>query len=198
MQRRMVHAAVSRREIAGDAASLPIALEQARAYATTLAMPLTADRARMILGSLIGEPVWGVRSGEDRVLQAEFGQPYLRTEGAPGALADASTGRLMSPAGRWTLFVENGAWSVEAGGLTCRRAETGAMEARALNALSGQMLTHVAVDGDDVGLAMTFDLSGTLSVRSIEGSDDGCQWMLFCRGEGVLAFDAGSGFSLEF
>ena len=153
---------------------------------------LNIDQAVEILSSLRDEFVWFVRCGEYGVLRRDFGDPHLSvrepssTAGKSERVAIALQRRLVTPAGKWHLFIEYGLWSVEAGGFRCNRADE-QFDARAFNQLDGQKLISVAYAPESAEWVFRFDLSGMLSIRGqqLEAEQD-AQWMLFSENGGCL------------
>ena len=153
---------------------------------------LSIDQAVEILSSLRDEFVWFVRCGEYGVLRRDFGDPHLSvrepssTAGKSERVAIALQRRLVTPAGKWHLFIEYGLWSVEAGGFRCNRADE-QFDARAFNQLDGQKLISVAYAPESAEWVFRFDLSGMLSIRGqqLEAEQD-AQWMLFSENGGCL------------
>lgn len=97
----------------------------------------------------------------------------------------------MRPTGRWTLFVEDGCWTVETGDLRCERCDTDlAAIARCLSHLDGQRLRAVRVSGEDPSLVLEFDLAGSLRIGwnvDIEGND---QWRFHGEDDRIMAYVA--------
>ena len=169
----------------------------------TIETSITVDQAQSLVDKMIGEYIWGVRLGEDRILQAEFGQPYLRVQPSPLAAigenpAALETRRLVMPTGRWTLFIEDGWWTASAAGAQSDRGKVdNQTEAKCLTSLSGQTLISVSLSDNDISLTMTFDLGGVLTVRFQSDFADNDQWMMFSQGEGILAFNSSSRYTVE-
>ena len=70
----------------------------------------------------VGEHAWFVRLGESRIVRFEFGEPHLTVHAPQGTTMTRETLRLLRrrivvPSGRRGLFVEDGLWTVGAGGL---------------------------------------------------------------------------------
>jgi hypothetical protein len=153
---------------------------------------ITPIKAAELIASLAGEYTWWVRCAEYRILRMEFGTPHLRVQGPgfPAALANdkvktALNRRIVVPTGKWSLFIEDGLWRVEAGGPACDRLNSNAPEIDlCLDSLSGQKVTSVSISEETGSLAISFDLGGFLEIHANADFDDGNQWILF-RDDGL-------------
>ena len=161
----------------------------------TIERKIEVHQAMSIVSELIGQYTWFVRCAEDGILRLEFGDPHLTIQGPMEPRHDGSEAlrrvlsrRVVVPTGQWSLFIEDGLWSVEAGGLICSRADPhkGKTET-CLNLLSGQKPTSVAIGKNGVGLSVEFDLLGKLNIFDDLNGDNPCQWMLYFR-NGVIAY----------
>lgn len=157
-----------------------------------------------ILSKLIGEHCWFVRLGEDRILRMEFGQPHLTFHGPQSLPGTGGTRpsvlqrRVVQPVGQWSLFVEDGLWTVEAGQSACGRDDEDRGEVdRCLTFLSGQRAQEVVIDPQDGSLRLSFDLGGTLRIEFQVDSASSSSWMLFFGEDKSLAQVSRDGFDVE-
>ena len=147
-------------------------------------------RLRMV----VGEYVWGVRRGADDVLRLEFGPPHLVIQeplplgqDATPTLADALGRRVVEPAGKWQLFVDDGDWAVVTGSRGTRRFDTDPARAdAALRQLDGQRLASVDYLHGTTSWHLRFDLGGSLAINRSTPLDDArsaeSMWILFSEG----------------
>lgn len=144
------------------------------------------DEAERFVSDLVGEYAWFVRLGESRILRLEFGEPHLTVHAPQGKTMPRETPRLLRrrivvPSGRRSLFIEDGLWTVEAGGLKCGRDDMDPDKTMpCLEILSGQKVDLVRICRDTKALCMQFDLGGLLKVESHNDFAENSSWIMFC------------------
>lgn len=165
---------------------------------------LTTEQAFETVSCLVGEYVWFSRCIHDGLLRMEFGEPHLTVHGPKKPSPQVSESvmlalhrRIVVPTGRWSLFVEDGLWSVEAGGLSCGRSDLDKKKVETcLGLLDGQKLTSIVVGNRTANLDIHFDLSGRLKVVDDPETDSNSQWMLFFDDK-ILSYNRDGNIVLE-
>lgn len=150
---------------------------------------VSSDWADSILKTLIGQYVWGLRCVADRILQIEFGEPYLSVQQLQGsseppseAVEFVSNRRLVMPKGQWSLFIEDGLWSMDVVKFSCNRSESCSDHlGRCLDGLSGQKVVSATAKKSNNNLEICFDLSGRLSISKNVDFKENDQWILFSK-----------------
>ncbi len=164
-----------------------------------------AEEARNLFAPLIGEYVWFVRCGESRILRMEFGKPHLVVQGPINGSTSvdkpvnpALSRRVVVPTGQWSLFIDDGLWSVEAFDLKCSRFDPDQSEVDlCLSRLSGQKLITADVSQDIYSLNMKFDISGFLYVQFKPGSQESSQWILFSEDGWNMSYNSDGTIDIE-
>lgn len=161
---------------------------------------ISADQAERLVSQIVGQYVWSVRIGEDRVLMMEFGDPYLVVHpiqgGKPGS-AFFHPRRFVGPSGAWSLFVEDGSWSIQAGGLVCRRDEGSETDKACLAALSGQRVEKVQISPDTMAARVEFDLGGVLDIVFVTDFEENSSWIMFCAEGWNVSHSSQNSFDVE-
>jgi hypothetical protein len=153
-----------------------------------------ASKALALLLHVKGELVWFVRLSADNVLRMDFGSTHLKirepnphASGNSQAVIDALGRRMVTPTGKWHLFISEGEWSVTTKFYACSRSDTNAEHINAtLRQLDGQRLVNVNRKNERHGWSLEFDLGAILHINSPESLDGGeqneeVQWTLFCE-----------------
>jgi len=115
------------------------------------------------------------------------------TPDASRTVIDALGRRLVEPAGKWHLFVEDGDWAIvtKSGG-TRRFDADHARAAAALRQLDGQKLTSVDYLHRPNDWHLRFDLGGSLTITRSTPADnahnDESVWALFCEDGAWFSF----------
>ena len=163
------------------------------------------DEADRLLSGMVGEYVWLVRCVEDNVLRMEFGEPHLKVDDlrkyrdhAEETVEKFFNRRLVIPTGRWSLFIEDGFWEVEANGSRANRSESSNVNmTRCLNSLSGQQVTAVDIARENFVLSLDFDIRGKVNVSFTDEPDPGTQWMMFLENSSIIACNGKESFTIE-
>ncbi len=166
---------------------------------------ITTKEACDLFIPLIGEYVWFVRCVESRILRMEFGKPHLVVQGPRNVSTSvdkpanpALSRRVVVPTGQWSLFVDDGLWSVEALDLKCGRFDSDQSEIDlCLSRLSGQKLITAAVSKDIYTLVMKFDISGSLNIQFNCDFKESSQWILFAEDEWNLSYSSQGSIDIE-
>ena len=133
-----------------------------------------ASKALALLLHVKGELVWFVRLSADNVLRMDFGSPHLKirepnphASGNSQAVIDALGRRMVTPTGKWHLFISEGEWSVTTKFYACSRSDTNAEHINAtLRQLDGQRLVNVNRKNERHGWSLEFDLGAILHINS--------------------------------
>jgi hypothetical protein len=148
-----------------------------------------------VLSSLVGEYIWSVRCVDDRILRLDFGNPRLviheprNATTTSDAVFNALSRRVVTPRGRWHLFVEDGAWSVSANKFHCGRFDCDQLNIeKCLGQLDGQKLISVNYIHADQYWVFKFDLSGELIIKNYLEFNNNSQWIIFSEEGWHLSF----------
>ena len=153
-------------------------------------------RAHELFSAVTGQYVWFVRCSEGRILRMEFGEPYLSVQKLDEPSISSSetvnfiaNRRLVVPVGQWSLFIEDGLWCVNAGGLSCNRTDPDMQRFDVcLGRLSGQKLSSAIICHKSSTLHLSFDLGAAVQVEFHVDFEDNCQWILFSKDRWNLAY----------
>ena len=161
---------------------------------------LAVSKALRCLSAIVGEYVWWARNGADDVLRLEFGNPHLvvqepmqLSQYSSRTVIDALGRRIVEPAGKWHLFIEDGDWAIVTRSYGTRRFDADRARADAtLRQLDGQKLTSVDYL-DRTGIwYLKFDLGGSLTISRSTPVDNArledSAWVLFCEDGTYLSF----------
>ena len=162
----------------------------------TVLTKVSLEHADRLLASMIGELAWAARCVDDNILRVEFGDPHLMIH-EPRIIPDpqsqltrnAPMRRVVVAAGRWSLFVEDGLWRVDAAGMQASRFDMDKCRIeRCLGSLSGQRLTSVKVFDGERSLSMGFDLAGELTIDFNLDLKGNSQWFVYAEDDVVLNY----------
>ena len=138
----------------------------------------------------LGEPCWGVRRVDFRILGLEFGEPHKVVWPARRRGPRQAWSRRVRLRGEFSLWVGyDGGWRLLRDGeeLTDHRASYERME-RAVRELEGQAILGVEVDAAAGASRFRFDLGATLETFPREGEPVEQQWSLRLPGGDHLAY----------
>jgi uncharacterized protein DUF6188 len=162
------------------------------------------DTAEAVLGPLVGQMAWQVRSDEHGCIMLEFGAPHLdvrepvvaRKSKSPKAQR-ALARRAVRVMGDWHLWVQSCNWTLRTGtGVTSSRDETENWWQDWMDDVTGQQL--VSVSSPQPGaLELAFEMGALLEVKPDAGGELD-SWSLFpwegsvvtCNARGVLTTEA--------
>lgn len=161
---------------------------------------ISVDRAESLISQIEGNYVWFVRMGEGRILRMEFGDPHLVMHdiqgGGPGSVFSQPR-RIAEPSGKWSLFIEDGSWSIQAGGLSCCRDDGRETDKACLAALSGQRVEEARISPDTMVAVLKFDLGAVLSIEFGIDFADNSSWILFSVEGWNVSHNSQNGFDVE-
>jgi hypothetical protein len=167
-----------------------------------------AAKTLELLLELKGEFVWFVRLSADNVLRMEFGsshlkitEPYPHVAGSSQTVVDALERRIVTPRGKWHLFIAEGEWCVTTKFYSCSRSDADAEKiGMALRQLDGQRLVDVRQSNGYHDWILEFDLGGFLHLKSPDSleesqSKEDVQWTLFYQDGNYVSYTTGGGLS---
>lgn len=161
---------------------------------------ISIRHAESLISQISGQYVWSVRAGEGRILRMEFGEPHLNVHDIKSGGPDQAPHRLrriVEPSGRWSLFVEDGAWSIQQDSLTCERDDVKETDKACLAALSGQRVEEVHIIPDTMIVLIKFDLGAVLNIAFEIDFEDNSSWILFCADGWNVSHSSQYGFDVE-
>ena len=157
-----------------------------------------------ILSRIVGEYVWFVRCVEDRILRLEFGNQHLviheprNTSSTSEAVRTVLNQRVVVPAGRWSLFIEDGIWHVQTSTRKCSRLDTDKVGIdKCLRQLEGQKLLSTEYISATRDWVFNFDISGVLVIKDHLEFEENAQWIMFFEDGGNLSYVNSSNIILD-